>query len=971
MTRCQQNRLRWMLSFMPALIAIQSLFASGPYFRGIRLPESLTVINCMYQDSAGNFWIGSSSGLFRYDGNGFNQMTARTSDQPVQVSAVYMDVKGVLWVGTKSGSIFLLSGDSLLPFQPQEGLPAKMITGFANDQQGNLWFSTYGEGLYYYNGRYLYNINAEDGLTDDYCYCLLADAEGRIWTGTDAGISVCYASDKHRKTEQITTQHGLPDNIVLKLTAASNGIIWAGMQDGGYCSVNSKTLRVNPPLFKGSWPYGPIRDMVVFNDILWLSSDKHGIIETDPLHPEILRSYTKGGNAEFAKVNLLLSDNQGNFWIATTSDLIFSSGPGFSQFKQINGTSPGNVQAILAVKDGSIWYSNEGRLFRYYPGNRPGTSPREYHIPLRNHTHIISLYEDPAGYVWVGTFGSGLFRVNPVNGRTRLISETEGMTNGNILSMDGNEKDLWLATLGGAYKCIFPGNLASDGALFQFENFSQKNGPGNNYIYCVFIDSRNRVWFGTDGKGIAVYENGQFRSFSENDGFKSKVVYSITEDSKGNLWFTTPNDGAFMYDGTSFRNLTTAHGLSDMQVSCLAADHLGHVFFAYDRGIDILDINTNSFIYYGPEYGLEAIDPDLNVISFSADHQLWLGTKEGIVRIELPEIRRAIHPSLRLDRVSVFLGNENFLHKDHFLHNENHLSFYFTGTWFSAPELLTYQVKLEGYDLDWITTRDDMVTYSSLPPGTYTFNVRCGLKNNFEHAKVLTYRFTIGKPWWKQTWFLVFAVLLAAALVILLIRIRDRRFKLKEASEREKLLFQLQTLRSQVNPHFLFNSFSTLISVIDEDKEMAIEYVQKLSLFFRNILEYRDKDLITLQEELRLTETYFYLQQQRYGSGFRMETNLPAGQLQTLVPPLTMQMLIENAVKHNSISTDKPLIVKIYSEDGFIKVSNNLQKKKLLETSTGIGLENIRNRYNLLEQQGFSVKETMDEFCVQLPIINP
>jgi LytS/YehU family sensor histidine kinase len=213
-------------------------------------------------------------------------------------------------------------------------------------------------------------------------------------------------------------------------------------------------------------------------------------------------------------------------------------------------------------------------------------------------------------------------------------------------------------------------------------------------------------------------------------------------------------------------------------------------------------------------------------------------------------------------------------------------------------------------------------------------------------------------------------VFLVAA-IFAIIRLREARIKQKEISERERLLFQFQTLRSQVNPHFLFNSFSTLMSVIDENKEMAIEYVQKLSQFFRNILEYRDKDLITLGEELKLIDTYRYLQHQRYGDNFSMDISIPDDLLTTLIPPLTLQMLIENAIKHNIVSSGKPLHVSIYSKDKQLYISNNLQRKKVVESSTGIGLVNIRNRYKLLVSESVIIQETPTDFIIQLPIIKP
>jgi len=944
-----------------------------PFFKPLHLPDAMhsTTINCLYQDRGGLIWIGTGKGLYRYNSKDFQLVPAPGGDAAMQVSALYMDTASKLWVGTKKGGIYWLSGDTLTAFQPQEGLPKKAITGFASDGRGNFWFSTYGEGLYYYNGKYLYNLNSDDGLSDDYCYKIVSDKLGRIWAATDEGISVCYVSEKLKKVERITTEEGLPDNIVLSIVPGINGVMWVGMQDGGVCLVNSNSLKVTMPPVSDSWTYGPVRDILVFNDILWVSSEKNGVLELDPFKSKEPLSYHTVGNFEFPKVNGLMADNQGNCWITTNNDLVFSTGPGFKIINSIAGKRLGNIQSILNDRNGNLWYSKEGRLFRFSPDAPANAPPKQFQLPYMGHTHIISMYEDTMGFVWAGTFGNGLLRVNPSTGHIRLIKDRDGLTNSNILSITGRGNEIWLATLGGAYHCTLQGNAWMDVATLKFENFDQKNGPGNNYIYSVFIDSRGRVWFGTDGKGISVLENGHFTSYGEGNGLKSNVVYSVTEDQDGNIWFTTSNAGVYKFDGTRFHNYTTADGLSDNQISCIATDRQHHVLFANEHGIDVLDVRNGSFMYYGSELGLESIDPDLNVISGNGSDLFWLGTRDGLIRLEIPRDNRPKHPALLLNRVSVFLGNENLINQHEFSFNQNHLSFFFNAAWYIAPDLVTYQIKLEGYDLDWISTRDNLATFSSLPPGKYTFRVRAALKGNYSDSVMVSYSFVIRNPYWKTWWFILIGILLLLSTIFLVIHLREARIKQREISERENLLFQFQTLRSQVNPHFLFNSFSTLMSVIDEDKELAIEYVQKLSQFFRNILEYRDKDLITLAEELKLIETYRYLQQQRYGDNFRMEISISDEHMLTLIPPMTLQMLVENAIKHNIVSAEKPLHLSIYSDKIHLFIKNNLQRKKVVESSTGIGLVNIRNRYRLLGLEGMIVQETQTDYIIQLPIIKP
>lgn len=195
---------------------------------------------------------------------------------------------------------------------------------------------------------------------------------------------------------------------------------------------------------------------------------------------------------------------------------------------------------------------------------------------------------------------------------------------------------------------------------------------------------------------------------------------------------------------------------------------------------------------------------------------------------------------------------------------------------------------------------------------------------------------------------------------------------LSQRLEHENLLSQFETLKSQINPHFLFNSFNTLMTIIDEDKEKAILYVEKMSDFFRVLLQMRDKTTIALQEELELTETYFYLQTRRYGDNIRLHKHLDIGSEQHLVPPLCIQMLVENAIKHNIITTENPLHIYLESEGNHtLHVSNTLQRRNEPATASGMGLENIRKRYEILAKRDVIISESESLFRVSLPLLTP
>jgi hypothetical protein len=193
-----------------------------------------------------------------------------------------------------------------------------------------------------------------------------------------------------------------------------------------------------------------------------------------------------------------------------------------------------------------------------------------------------------------------------------------------------------------------------------------------------------------------------------------------------------------------------------------------------------------------------------------------------------------------------------------------------------------------------------------------------------------------------------------------------------EALKKENLQSQLDSLKNQVSPHFLFNSLNTLSSLIEENKDLAIQFVNQLSRVYRYLLQSNEKELTTMKEEMDFLEAYYFLLKTRFGDGLTMQVNLSESLLQSLIPPLTLQILVENAVKHNVVAASRPLAITIWAcDEEQICVENNLQKKTLNVLSNGLGLANIAAKYKLLNKPAITVSDTGGMFRVTLPLIKP
>lgn len=190
-----------------------------------------------------------------------------------------------------------------------------------------------------------------------------------------------------------------------------------------------------------------------------------------------------------------------------------------------------------------------------------------------------------------------------------------------------------------------------------------------------------------------------------------------------------------------------------------------------------------------------------------------------------------------------------------------------------------------------------------------------------------------------------------------------------EALKQAKLLADYKVLQNQLNPHFLFNSFSTLISEIHYNPESAIKFTQKLSDVYRYLLQKRNDMTVPVREELDFLQDFLFLHRQRMGNALNVEIDIPEEKMDCHIPPMSLQLLIENAIKHNRASEKHPLNISLkIKESNMLSVCNNLQPKSNIH-STGTGLENISKRYVMLTGNPVKVNKTEISFCVEFPLL--
>ncbi|MBK8787280.1 MAG: histidine kinase [Chitinophagaceae bacterium] len=962
-------KLLFLFIYMPAA----QLTAQYPFSKKIAIEEeNLTLkANAIIKDQNGFLWIGTSAGLFKYASTVPEIITTSEIDK-CHVTALYEDAEGTIWAGCRDGRILKVKKHKISWFTPPESLPKMAVTAIKQDAKKRMWFATGGEGLYCYANDHLYHITEEDGLSADYVNCIYPLTDNEIIAGTDRGLSFIKFEYGKKNIKIFTTKNGLPDNIVSCITEShTKNMVWVGTQSKGMLLFNIKDKGIQEISTKNTgWRYGQINDILEVNNIAFIATEQNGIISfnqakhttnekvlTDSLFPK--------------RIADLQTDNEGNIWAAAENKLISFTGEYLTYWHAAKGINFIKVHTVLADDEGKLWFTPDFRLYENTKVDSDKVSLRSYDItPPKDHIDITGLYKDRFGFLWIGTMGEGLFRMNLETGKWRRIAENPIAYYGNILSIAGKDNQVWISTLNGVSRFNLTENNYELNTGIAFTNYSKRDGLGSDYIYHILIDKQNRVWFATDGAGVAVFQNNLFTNFYTAGRFPASVTYSLAEDKNQHIWISTYNEGLFKYDGKIFTRYGIKNGLTDLAISSIAVDEFNNVIAVNKKGIDILNPVKNIVQHYGPESGFYEPQPNLNSISKAPDGKIWIGTDNGIVCLNTSSAAVTYRPVAVIEYVNLFNNPIDTAGRKNFAYDQNNFSFKLAAAFYKAPEKIKFQYWLEGYNKDWETTGDRVINFPRLRPGRYLLKVRASATNNFDAAPIAAYRFSISRKFWTTWWFYLLSFLVISALLYWIVMQRIKSIKKTQQYEYEKFQLQYDALKNQINPHFLFNSFNALLNFVEDDPKEAAILIKHLSLFYRKLTAYSQKEMITLEEELELLDSYLFIQKKRYGSALQVSININTDFRKSCwIPPLVLQLLTENAVKHNTISKDRPLHIEIFTAQYRIVVQNNINPKLEKEESEGVGLKNINNRYRFLTDIEVTQEENNGVFTVKLPII--
>jgi LytS/YehU family sensor histidine kinase len=293
------------------------------------------------------------------------------------------------------------------------------------------------------------------------------------------------------------------------------------------------------------------------------------------------------------------------------------------------------------------------------------------------------------------------------------------------------------------------------------------------------------------------------------------------------------------------------------------------------------------------------------------------------------------------------------------------------------PAKCWFAYKLNGFENAWHYTQDPKAVYTNVPGGEYVFLYKAATSNSdwdsISSKKVLV---SLKTALYKTTLFkIVLGLILAGILYgIYIYRSRQQKqvYQLKgkaQMLEKEKAMVMYESLKQQLNPHFLFNSLTSLSGLIETNQQMAGEFLAQMSGIYRYILKNSENETVALNDEIAFVQLYIRLQQTRFKKGLQVNINVPDEYLHYKIAPVTLQNMIENGIKHNIIDVSTPLVIHIFIEEEYLVVKNNLQKKSNVETSNKKGLDQFVTLYGYLSSKPVVIVETENSFSIKIPLI--
>jgi ligand-binding sensor domain-containing protein len=900
------------LFFSYCLLPAAYCFSQSYNFKNYSAEQGLPFVNVytIFQDSKGNLWTGGYGGLSKFDGKSFTNYSPKNGLANHWVTSITEDNDGNIWIGTISG-LSKFDGNSFSTFTKKHGLAGDYVNSLTKDKNGNIWIATT-EGITLYDGKSFSTLTTKNGLSANDVSLIYADKSGNIWLNANNELSKIVFLNKSHQDKSFDNYYfvnGVYDSSVTSITEDGEGNMWLATNSGvvKFDGVNAQTFTTKDGLNDNAIQ-AVVKDEHSNN--IWVGTSK-GLnkISEDGRVTSLHVSEVQNGN----KVGKLFVDEEGNLWLGTQNGLYRFRDPSFSTFSEKDGLKNPFIFPIFRDGKKNLWVGTyEEGFYRYNGREFKNFSEKDGLIG----TKMNAGAEDRDGNIWMGT-NKGVSVYDGVRFKN-FHGKKDGLFSDQVTAIIQDRKGrVWLGGNNGG--TIWNGN--------KFRTFELESEGQNFDVWYEFEDSKGNIWFGTYLGGLFRYDGKNYENYSDKLKLKSKTYLAISEDKDGILYFGS-FDGVYVYDpsrkglpaGKEISLISEKNGLSSDLIYVMAFDSAcENLYIGTNQGVNKLNVKEYKasgkieFRQFGQEEGLSSSETNSNGIWRDDDGTFWFGTVNGLIHYD-PKAAHANHVESKtsIKNIRIFYNDTVLVPDSKLPYYLNNISFEYIGICLTNPEKVRYKYKLEGYDRIWSPeTKETFARYSNLAPGDYTFKVMSCNNEGLWNKAPASFSFVILPPVWRTWWFRVSMGMAILVLIIIFSRVRTEAIRKKEAEKlnREIQLAnnELKALRAQMDPHFIFNSLSSIQSfIMTKDEDSALRYLNKFAKLMRMILSNSEKSEVTIQEEVDSLKLYLELEALRWDNKFDYSITIDPKIEADFhkIPSMLIQPYVENAIIHGVVPKD-------------------------------------------------------------------
>lgn len=962
--------------------------------------QNITIDNGLAQGSItgivhgndGYIWIATADGLHRYDGYNFkiyrNDPQNKHSLPDNYISCLFEDSKGNLVIGLFSGEVCILNKNSstfkeLKINQGQNLETANPVTSINEDGKGNYLIGYDGGGLVKYDTAKHQSKTFKTGLSAELksnsIKCIIKDNyTGNFWVGTSLGLYE-YNANMESITQFKTTSKLDSQSITTVLTPEPDKIFIGTYGQGLYQYIRGgdSAVRLKLPKSKGTRFISFLKKTPNRNEI-WIGTlggiykwegQSITLYTNNPLNPESLVD----NNTQSAII-----DRFGSLWIATINGLsrfdrrlkLFNL---FREFRWKDTLINNNVYCIYEDPSKTIWMGSlSSGIIKFNPETEEITAWPVIKTQEIETRMVRTIYKDRSGQLWIGSRDKGLFKFFPEQNRFEAINGAKGYKISSITIRsiyEDREGNLWIGTANGLNKY--------DRKTNHFEIFrAVKESPNNNSIYQISESADDRfLYLACFRGGFQIFNKADktFKLFTTNLPIKNNIgkSYAMCFEmlGKDSVMVGTYGGGLCIINlktGKS-RSITEKQGLANNSVYGILRQ--GDIFWlSTNRGLSSFNIRTNFIRNFGIKNYIQSNEYNEGAYCKTSDGTFYFGGVNGFnyfkpsnfpsgnetYKTEITGIKKG-------DAEVPFLMDKKGERYIQLNYNDNLISFEFATLNFISTNANQYAYKLEGFDDNWIKAGNRTTAYyTKLSPGHYTFRVKALTADSLSQNPGAFINIIIEPPFWQTWWFYSIIVLFILGIIYLVIKWRTSVINKNYSHKLAEL--ELKALRSQMNPHFIFNSLNSIqYFILKKEPKDAYNYLTKFSSLMRMILQNSKHKSISLQAEHDWLKTYLELENLRMENtldfNITIDKNLHPDRI--YVPTMVLQPYVENAIIHGLLPKEgnRKLTIEILAEG---------QNLKCIISDNGIGRTSSHelNKTRLKHHESTAMNLTKDRLAI-------